>query len=88
MHSIRMHSAIQLSSRDTISYSQTSVKVECIAAYDEDTKASILSFNYKAEIGKENFMWECISICPHRWVELATERAKRASHTTPNSGSE
>lgn len=47
----------------------------------EDTKdpkmLQFFSFNYKAgrmAIGKENFMWECSSICPHRWGELASER--------------
>ncbi len=39
-------------------------------------------------IGKENFMWECSSICPHRWGELASERPTWASHTTTNSRSE
>jgi len=33
-------------------------------------------------IGKENFMWECSSICLHRWGELASERPTWASHTT------
>lgn len=52
--------------------------------------ASIFSFNYKAgrmAIGKEIFMWECSSICPHRWGELARERPTWASHTTTNSRS-
>lgn len=39
-------------------------------------------------IGKENFMWECSSICTHRWGKLASERPTWASHTTTNSRSE